>query len=260
MSTIVLNEHDWAKEQIDNKTLGSKPYETFCRVAKYYLDNGATRKEARRQLDSFLLMCEPTASLPKWSETLDCAIKRASKYDAIDIDSITISKPEMDKIDSLNGKQLRRLAFALLCLAKYWDIVNTHGDHWVNSKDCDIMRMANINTSIKRQSLMYHTLSELGLIRFSKKIDNTNVRVCFIEDGETAMEISDFRNLGYQYLKYHGEPYFECENCGLTVKQSNKTTGRKQKYCQDCAAEIKIQQTINSVMRRRAKLSINKRV
>ena len=260
MSTIVLNEHDWAKEQIDNKTLGSKPYETFCRVAKYYLDNGATKKEARRQLDSFLLMCEPTASLPKWSETLDYAIKRASKYDAIDIDCIKISKPEMDKIDSLNGKQLRRLAFALLCLAKYWDIVNAHGDHWVNSKDCDIMRMANINTSIKRQSLMYHTLSELGLIRFSKKIDNTNVRVCFIEDGETAMEVSDFRNLGYQYLKYHGEPYFECENCGLTVKQSNKTTGRKQKYCQDCAAEIKIQQTINSVMRRRAKLSINKRV
>lgn len=251
MSTIVLNEHDWAKEQIDNKTLGSKPYETFCRVAKYYLDNGATKKEARRQLDSFLLMCEPTASLPKWSETLDCAIKRASKYDAIDIDCIKISKPEMDKIDSLNGKQLRRLAFALLCLAKYWDIVNTHGDHWVNSKDCDIMRMANINTSIKRQSLMYHTLSELGLIRFSKKIDNTNVRVCFIEDGETAMEISDFRNLGYQYLKYHGEPFFECENCGLTVKIRNNT-GRKQKYCDGCAVEIHTQQIVNSVMKRRA--------
>ena len=139
MSTIVLNEHEWAKEQIDNKSLGSKPYETFCRVAKYYLDNGATKREARRQLDSFLLMCEPTASLPKWSETLDFAVKRAAKYDAIDIDCIEITKPEIDKIDSLNGKQLRRLAFALLCLAKYWDIVNVHGDHWVNSKDCEII-------------------------------------------------------------------------------------------------------------------------
>ena len=103
---------------------------------------------------------------------------------------------------------------------------------------------------------MYHTLSELGLIRFSKKIDNTNVRVEFIEDGEVAVRVSDFRNLGYQYLKYHGEPYFECENCGLTVRQNNKKTGRRQKYCQSCAAEIKIQQTINSVMRRRAKTTI----
>ena len=78
----------------------------------------------------------------------------------------------------------------------------------------------------------------------------------FIEDGEVAVRVSDFRNLGYQYLKYHGEPYFECENCGLTVRQNNKKTGRRQKYCQSCAAEIKIQQTINSVMRRRAKTTI----
>ena len=255
MNTIVLNEHDWAKEQIDNKTLGSKPYETFCRVARYYLDEGMSKRSVRKQLDTFLLMCEPTASLPKWSETLDYAVTRAAKYSAIDIDHIDISKTEMDTIDSLNSRQIRRLAFTLLCLAKYWDIVNTHGDHWVNSKDSDIMRMANINTSIKRQSLMYHTLCELGLIRFSKKIDNTNVRVNFINDGKPVMHVSDFRNLGYQYLKYHGEPYYECENCGLTVKRKDSSAGRKQKYCPDCAVEKYIQQSVNSVMRQRARQS-----
>ena len=252
MNTIVLNEHEWAKEQIDNKSLGSKPYETFCRVARYYLDEGMSKRNVRKQLDSFLLMCEPTASLPKWSETLDYAVARATKYSAIDIDHIDISKSEMDKIDSLNGRQVRRLAFTLLCLAKYWDVVNVHGDHWVNSKDSDIMRMANINTSIKRQSLMYHTLCELGMVRFSKKIDNTNVRVNFIDNGEPIMQVSDFRNLGYQYLKYHGEPYYKCENCGITVKVKNNGVGRKPKYCSSCAMEIHVQQAINSVMQRRA--------
>lgn len=251
MNTIVLNEHDWAKEHIDNKSLDSKPYETFCRVARYYLDEGMSKRNARKQLDNFLLMCEPTASLPKWSETLDYAIAHAVKYKAIDIDHIDISKQEMKIVDSLDGKQIRRLAFTLLCLAKYWDMVNTHGDHWVNSKDSDIMRMANINTSIKRQSLMYHTLAELGLIRFSRKIDNTNVRVGFITDGDTAVQVSDFRNLGYQYLMYHGEPYYVCENCGLTVKGNKKLTGRKAKYCIECATEIHMQQKINSVMRSR---------
>lgn len=250
--TIVLNEHEWARDMIESRSLGAKPFETLSRVAKYYIDKDYSKKEVRGMLDTFLLQCEPTASLPKWSETLDYAVARALKYDAIKIDGIEITKPEMERIDALEGKQIRRLAFTLLCLAKYWDVVNPQGDHWVNSKDSEIMRMANINTSIKRQSLMYFNLNEAGMVQFSKKVDNTNVRVCFITPGETAMVVTDFRNLGYQYLKYHGEPYFECQNCGITVK-SESATGRKQKYCKECAVEIHMKQTVNSVMRQRYK-------
>lgn len=254
--TIVLNEHEWAKEMISSRSLGKKPFETLSRVAKYYIDKDYSKKEVRKMLDTFLIQCEPTASLPKWSDTIDYALERALKYDAIKIDYIEISKPEMEIIDSLDGKQIRRLAFALLCLAKYWDIVNPQGDHWVNSKDYDIMRMANINTSIKRQSLMYHALNAMELIQFSKKVDNTNVRVCFIISGAPVMQVSDFRNLGYQYLRYHGEPYFECQNCGITTKICNPSTGRHQKYCKACAIEIATQQNVNSVMRiRRANLN-----
>lgn len=250
--SIVLNEHEWAQEKIKSRSLGSKPFETLSRVAKYYMDKNYSKKETRGMLDTFLLQCDPTASLPKWSETLDYAVSRALKYDAIKIDGIDITKPEIEKINLMVGKQMRRLAFTLLCLAKYWDIINPQGDHWVNSKDSDIMRMANINTSIKRQSLMYYTLNEAGMIQFSKKVDNTNVRVCFIEQGDVALTITDFRNLGYQYLYYNGEPYFECQNCGITVKSEN-TTGRKQKYCKECASEIYIKQSVNSVMRQRNK-------
>lgn len=248
--TIVLNEHDWARECIETRNLGKKPFETLCRVAKYYLDKDYGKKEARKATEQFLLQCEPTASLPKWADTLELALNRALKYDAIQIDGIEITAPEMAKIDALEGKQIRRLAFTLLCLAKYWNLVNPNCDSWVNNKDSEIMRMANINTSIKRQSLMYYNLNELGMVQFSRRVDNTNVRVCFIEDGETVMTITDFRNLGYQYLKYRGEPYFECANCGLVIKQ-NTSAGRKLKYCRECAAEVHTQQMVNSVMRQR---------
>lgn len=250
--TIVLNEHEWAKEMISSRSLGKKPFETLTRVAKYYIDKEYSKRDVRKMLDAFLIQCEPSASLPKWSNTIDYALDRALRYEAIKIDYIEITKPEMEIIDSLEGKQLRRLAFTLLCLAKYWDVVNPRGAHWVNSKDCDIMRMANINTSIKRQSLMYHTLHAAGLVQFSKKVDNTNVRVCFIKEGEPVLCISDFRNLGYQYLKYHGEPYFECQNCGATTKTSDPVKGVKQKYCRECAAAIHTQQKVNSVMRFRS--------
>lgn len=252
--TIVLNEHEWAEEMISSRSLGKKPFETLSRVSRYYIDNGIPKNEVRKMLDVFLIQCEPTASIPKWADTLDAALSRAVRYEAVSIKSIDITKAEVDKIDSLEGKQIRRLAFTLLCLAKYWDIVGKTSEHWVNSKDSEIMRMANINTSIKRQSLMYYNLNAAGMIHFSKKVDNTNVRVCFMAPGEVVMSITDFRNLGYQYLKHHGEPYFECCNCGITTKYdkpNNKNSLWKQKYCKACAVEIATQQNVNSVMRLR---------
>lgn len=251
--SIVLNEHYYAEQAIQTRSLGKKPSETLSRVARYYIDScdSANKKTIRSKLDLFLLQCDSTASIPKWSKMLDFATDWAFKHEAIQIDSIIITKPEMDKIDSLDGKQIRRLAFVLLCLSKYWNIVNSQNDNWVNSKDNEIMAFANINTSIRRQCAMYATLRDTGLIQFSKKVDNTNVRVCFAEDGEVAMTITDLRNLGYQYLKYHGEPYFECTNCGITVKIDEPTRGRKQKYCKECAVEIKTKQNVNAVMRHR---------
>lgn len=249
--TIILNEHEWAKEMIVSRSLGKKPFETLSRVAKYYLDNNYSKKDVRKMLNTFLIQCDSSASLPKWSNTIEHAIERALKYDAVNIGSINITAPEMARIDALEGKQTRRLAFTLLCLAKYWDIINPHGDHWVNNKDSDIMRMANINTSIKRQSLMYHILNEIGMIQFSKKVDNTNVRVCFTEEGDPAVTVSDFRNLGYQYMLHHGEPYFECQNCGIVTKANSHKKGAKQKYCRACSVEVAARQRINSVMRQR---------
>ena len=248
--SVVLRENDWAAYMIQATSIGKKPSETLRRVARFYMDTyNINQDAARKKLDLFLLQCDPTSSLPKWSDALDYAVSRACKYPAINIDHISVSKNEVEKIDSLEGKQIRRLAFTLLCLAKYWNIVTRKEDGWVNSKDNEIMSMANINTSIKRQSSMFGKLNELGMIQFSKKVDNTNVKVCFMEDGEEAIRIYDFRNLGYQYLMYHGEPYFTCENCGITTKVNDKGNRRRQKYCPECAAIIKMKQNIESVMR-----------
>lgn len=248
---IVLNEYEWAERAIEKRDLGKKPTETLTRVAKYYLSTGYSKNEVRQMLDTFLIQCDPSASLPNWSDTLDRVVKNADKRSLVMIDGIDITIGEMNAIEGLEGKQLRRLAFTLLCVAKYWDAVFTQNDHWVNTPDREVMQMANINTSIRRQSAMFAKLKEVGIIRFSKRIDNLNVQVIFMEDGETAIHIQDFRNLGYQYLKYYNGPYFECENCGLTVKIKEPARGRRQKYCPSCAIEIGMRQRVNWVMRER---------
>lgn len=249
---IVLNETMWAHEMITSRSLGKKPFETLSRVARYYLDNNYSKSSVRKLLDSFLLQCDPNISLPKWAKTIDAALSFALKHEAINIEYIPVSANELQTIESLSGRQIKRLAFTLLCLSKYWDIANHTDTHWVNSQGSAIMRMANINTSIKRQSIMYRILREQGLIDFSRKVDNTSIRVRFVENDEPVIKVCDLRNIGYQYLKYKGEPFFECQNCGITTKYNNPVHGLCQKYCKECAAEIKIKQSINSVMRLRA--------
>lgn len=249
--SIVLNEYEWAERMVDNHELGKKPFETLSRVAKYYYANQYSKKEVRKLLDTFLIQCDPSTSLVHWSDALDKAAKGADKFPLIRLDGICITKKELEKIETLSGKQMKRLAFTLLCVAKYWDAVSDSNNHWVNSPDREIMQMANINTSIKRQSIMFGELRDAGFIRFSKKIDNLNVQVTFMEDGETGIYIQDFRNIGYQYLKYCGEPYFNCVNCGITVRIQEPSKGRRQKYCPSCAVELHTKQKVESVMRQR---------
>lgn len=249
--SIVLNEYEWAERMIGNQDLGKKPIETLNRISKYYYANQFSKRDIRRKLDTFLVQCNPDSSLMQWSDTLDRIVKNVNKYPLIIIDHIPITVSEMERINSLGGRQIRRLAFTLLCVAKYWDEVSKDNNHWVNSQDREIMNMANINTSIKRQSMMFSELREEGLIRFAKKVDSLNVQVLFIEDGETVLHIQDYRNLGYQYLRFLGEPYFECSNCGIVMKEQEPNRGRRQKYCPSCAAEVRTRQNVNAVMRRR---------
>lgn len=249
--SIILNEYEWAERAVANHELGKNPAQTLSRVAKYYYENHYPKREVRKRLDNFLLQCDPAASLVQWSELLDRLTKGADKYRLVRLDGIDILEDELERIDRLGGRQSKRLAFTLLCAAKYWDAVSENNNHWVNTPDREIMQMANINTSIKRQSMMYAQLREEGLIRFSKKIDNLNVQVLFCGHGTRAMQVQDYRNLGYQYLMYRGEPFFTCANCGVTTKRNEPNKGRRQKYCPSCAVEVRIKQSVNSVMRQR---------
>ncbi len=250
---IILNEYEWAERVIAERRLGAKPMDTLTRVAKYYIANQYDRKDVRDMLDIFLTKCDPDASLVQWSDTLDRVVRSATKRPIIKIDGISICKSELERIEQIEGKQLQRLAFTMLCIAKYWNAVSSSNNNWLNTQDRDVFALANIRTSGKRQCIMYGELRNAGLIRFSKKVDNLNVQLTFVDEegGDEEMFISDFRNLGYQYLRRTDDSYFECVNCGIVERKNTANKGRKQKYCATCAAEIRTKQNVDSVMRSR---------
>lgn len=239
---IVLNEREYAESAILNCALSSKPIETLNRVSRYYYFSGHKKSEIQGLLEEFLVKCDPDVNIVKWQNTIDRLVKDSDKYPLVELDHIKIYKSELDICNSLESKQLARLMFTLICLAKYSNAVNPANNNWVNRQDKDIFKLANITTTTRRQSLMFNNLRDRGYIKFSKKVDNLNINVCVIdnEPSEEYIKISDFRNLGNQYMKYIGGPYTECAYCGIVIKKNNNN----QKYCKDCAVEVDRQKSL----------------
>lgn len=233
--SIVLNEREWVENVLQAPYLGKQPLVTLGRVGRYYGQvEGYAKEEIREKLENFLLLCDPTVILPKWSDTLDKMVKQVQKYPLIQLEGVPVTCGELETIKKLEGVQVQRLAFTLLCIAKYWNLVREGNESWVNTADKEIMVMANINTSIKRQSLMIHKLHSLELVGFRKRVDSLSLQVKFVDgEGESVAMVQDFRNLGNQYMGLIGGGYFPCAHCGITIKRQSNA----HKYCKDCAGE-----------------------
>lgn len=250
---IVLRENEWAEQMIKESKIGDSLNETLRRVARYYLDAGYDRGKTRAILDTFLLKCQPSVSLVKMSDRLDDAVSSAVRREAVYIESIPITVGEINRIKQLKSRQCERVAFVLLCLAKYWIAVKRENSGWVFNKDNEVMSLADVSASIKRQCAIYRQLAGAGMIQLSKRIDSFAVKVCFIEPGEVAMRVSTFKSLGYQYCRYLGERFDECETCGTLMKPSPSSYGRKRRFCDECGRRRVIESQNRAAARQKAK-------
>lgn len=251
---IVLNENEWIENLIDNDTVPDNMFvkaDILRMIARYYLDKGYSKNDVYKKIEFIMLKHGQFKKRFVRMTKINCAINDALKQNAVCIEQITIYKNEIERINELKSKPARRIAFTFLCLAKYYNEVKQNNDCWVGVQYNEVMKMANVNTSTKRICDIISTMASAGMLQVSNKVNDTSVKVLFIGSGDIALELSDFRDLGNQYLKYCGEPYFTCVNCGLTVKYNDPRNYRNQKYCKKCAAEISLKNRIESVMRGR---------
>ena len=251
---ISLNEYKDAERYIDERDIGQDFYNKLRVMAGFHKYNGLQDSDIKEELRNYVRLCGESPTLNVWSDMIDSAVKSANKTGLVMIDKIVITQSEVDKIKQLEGVQLQRLAFALLCISKYRDETVNKNNHWVCMQDKEIMRLANLRLPLKRQAYLYRTLKDLGYLKFPRKKNSISMRVNYIDnESEEEICVTNFKDLGYQYLKYLGQPYFECESCGsiTKIKKSQSAAGRKPKYCENCAALISAKQRTESVMRLR---------
>lgn len=235
---IILNEKKYIESVIEKGEVSSKPSETINLMVKYYKYLGFKKNEVYEKIHEYLLKNYKPYNKVKWEDTINKYIETNFKkgYELIEIDFIPITDKEVDKIKTLKSKRLERLAFTMLVIAKMNNMVSDKNNGWVNKKDKEIFKHANIRTSIKEQCLLLNDLKTKEFIEFSQRVDNTNNKVLFIEEGVAVIKIDDMRNLGYIYDDFVGYGKFKkCEICGEVIKNTSKT--KIPKYCDGCIKE-----------------------
>lgn len=144
---------------------------------------------------------------------------------------LDITKFEMETVNSLEFKPLRKLMFTLLVLAKHFNTKNENNNSWTNLQTRQIFKIADIKTSIKKQDLMLHELYNSGFIEFPKNATNLNIRVKIIMEGETICTVDNLDTIGLCYLQFCGENIKKCHSCGKLFRVS----ANYQKYCKECS-------------------------
>lgn len=126
----------------------------------------------------------------------------------------------------------RKLLFTLYILAKSY--VSPTG--WVNYNDTDIFKLANISGTMSERFDIARSLWDHGLIEVNHMIDMSGYKVCLDEDNkQNVFSITDFNNIGNQYLAYIHPDHMVCQRCGKYIKRNSP----RQKYCKACSVTVK---------------------
>lgn len=232
-----MNERRRAEDILSSVRETTNPIHNVYLLSRYYYAQGMRQKEVLEKIEDYLRQF-PFLVLPKWQRTVDKIVAKAKGKGLIEIEYVGITEKELAEIAKLRKESLKKLAFTLLCIAKYFNTIRPENNSWVNTPDKDVFRMADIRTlDCKRQQQLIRELYLLGLIGYSKVVDNVNLQVLFVDtETEPVLRIYQFDDLGYQYLEYVGDPSIvHCKCCGKLIK---KTSCRKD-YCDECAVEAR---------------------
>ncbi len=145
---------------------------------------------------------------------------------------IPIYENELNLINTLPTDKQKKVMFTFFAVARYMDC-----DGWINKKNAKdiskVFQLANVTlTSAKRNELL-HELYINEYITFGKKVNNLNIHVNLDASGAVAYKITDFENIGNQYIGNFKKGYKQCKRCGKAIKN----TGNKKMYCNKCALD-----------------------
>jgi hypothetical protein len=232
---IILDEQKIVDKALKEGFIDTKkPSSTIRLLIKHFYNIGQDKTQVRDSVETFLKKNLKGFNEIKWQNLLDNMVKDLEKNnnELFVLKDIKISNNELHKIRSIDNLRLEKLAFVLLVYAKIYNQMNNNDSNWVNAELKDIYSDTKMAISSTEQGKMIYKLKELGLVDVSKRVDCTNIKVLFVDDGEIEIELNDFRDFVLVYLKWIGERIGYCIECNKPIKL--KPNANNQKYCNEC--------------------------
>lgn len=191
-----------------------------------------------------------------YSKIISDCIKKAAKRPFYHVDSVKITKSEMDVIAYQDNLRHEKILFVLLCMAKVQKASYGFDNGLISYNITDVFKTARVSVPVDEREDILHKLLKLDLIGLPVKNDTKCLFVKFMDEPEEdiVLELNeqDCGELAYAYLKYTGKSKVSrCSKCGKLIKQSNKfgdmckgcqgsITDVKIRWCVDCGDEVYI--------------------
>ena len=235
---MIFNELEYAKKMLVKGFIGDRYTMELKILAKYYNKIDGLKTDAIKvKLKEF---CKKY--LPKYNEGgQEEMIIKASRYGVqkkntlLNIPPITITKSELDKIESLNDIKLETIAFVALVLSK----IDKYRSKKKIKKDeyyCNNFKEMFINSKVRSDKEQREDY--IGKLSATELFDLTvfgSFKVNFVDKSEEPeFTIEKYDNFVLEYLSYKGENVDYCVICCSPFLP----TGKRQKYCKICYKEI----------------------
>jgi hypothetical protein len=236
---LILNEAKYAKTIYDGKNQEEKFTLTKLRYVTRYLLYVEHIADDENYINTVAWMKKYHENFEEsyYSKLISDAIEQAHKYPFYNIESIKITRSELDVISSLDNLRAEKILFVLLCMAKQQSVSCGFTNGLVKYSIVDLCKMARISVPADDREYILHYILQHGFLECPKKNNTKCLIVNFIDNSDdVVLNLGDIdcQELAYVYLswKNNGKGYGYCECCGRLMKKS-KTNPKR--FCEDCS-------------------------
>lgn len=189
-----------------------------------------------------------------YSNIISDCIKKSAKKPFYYIESVKITKKEMEIIAAQDNLRYEKILFVLLCMAKVQKISHGFDNGLISYNITELFKTARVSVPVDERENILHEFLKLGLIGLPFKNDTKCLFIKFIDESEDdiILELNeqDCGELAYAYIKHTGTSKISrCSKCGKLIKQSKKfgdmckgcqesSTDTKTIWCVDCGKEF----------------------
>ena len=255
---MILNEEKFAKDVLigqrdDVKSIKQK-IDLIARYNYYVLHKN--NDDSYSSIIKWLEKHHDIFSEQGYSNIISDCIKKAVKKPFYNVESIKITKNEMDIITSQHNLRYEKILFVLLCMAKVQKIAHGFDNGLISYNITDLFKTARVSVPVDERENILHEFLKLDLIGLPFKNDTKCLFVQFLDDLEDdiVLELNeqDCGELAYAYIKYmDAGKISRCSKCGKLIKTSKKFGDMckgctdsyietKTRWCVDCGREFTV--------------------